>query len=55
MTTSKIGVGEGSNRVGVVVGDGIEVKAGLVVAMSVGEGPTVEKPFGTHAAQRTRM
>ncbi len=56
-----MGVGDGSNRVGAVVGAGKEVEAGLVVtrdgcvAVNVGEDPAVEKPCGTHAVQRTRM
>jgi len=56
-----MGVGDGSNRVGVVVEARKEVEVGLVVArdgcvvMSIGEGSTVGKPCGAHAVQRTRI
>jgi len=50
MTTSKIGVGEGSKRVGVVEGTGNDGEVDSVaardgcVAMSVEEGATVDEP-----------
>jgi len=61
ITTSKIGVGEGSNRVGVVEGTENEGEADSVavrdrcVVMSVGESPKAGTPRGTQAVQRTRM
>lgn len=56
-----MGVGDGGNRVGLVVGVGKGVEAGLLVArdwgvaMSVGEGSNVGKSCGAHAMQRVRM
>jgi len=56
-----MGVGDGSNRVGVVVGAEMEVGAGLVVArdgcvaVNAGEGSTAGKPCGAQAVHRTRM
>ena len=61
MTTSKMGIGVGSNRVDVAIGVGEEGVAGSVaarencVAISVGEGSAVDKLRGTHAVQRTRI
>jgi hypothetical protein len=61
MTTSKMGVGNGSNGVGVVVEGRKELGVGSVVtrdgcvAISVGEDPTVEEACGAHAVKRTRM
>jgi hypothetical protein len=56
-----MGNGVGSNRVGVALGVGEELAAGLAgardvcVVMSVGEGSTTGKACGTHAVQRTRI
>jgi hypothetical protein len=51
---SKIGVGDGSNRVGVVdVGRDLEV--GAIVAISVGDDSATDRPCDTHAVQRIRM
>ena len=56
-----MGVGDGSNRVGVVVGAEMEVEAGLVVAregcvaVNAGEGSTVGKLCGAQAVHRTKM
>jgi hypothetical protein len=61
MPTSKIGIGVGSNVVGVAMGVGEELAAGLAgardvcVVMSVGEFSRVGKPCGAHAVQRIRM
>ena len=57
---SKIGVGDGSNRTGIVdVGKDVVV-GGIVaiencVAIGVGDDSATGKPGGTHAVQRIRM
>jgi hypothetical protein len=61
MTTSKMGIGVGSNRVGVAMGVAEELAAGLAgprdvcVVMSVGEGSITGKACGTHVVQKTRI